>query len=105
MIDIVILFLVLIRNFYVANLILIIIFLLNNTERQLPLTVFTVSKAHYDLLTLQLNLFFFMSNETYQEIKRISGEELKELLSNLDSVFDLGTGTLLGDCYLASTDY
>ena len=45
-----------------------------------------------------------MSKETYQEIKRISGEELKELLSNLDTVFDLGTGTLLGDNYLASTD-
>ena len=43
--------------------------------------------------------------ETYQEIKRISGEELKELLSNLDNVFDLGTGTLLGDSYLASTDH
>tara|TARA_Y100001968_G_C18698646_1_gene410265 strand:- start:131 stop:271 length:141 start_codon:yes stop_codon:yes gene_type:complete len=46
-----------------------------------------------------------MSKETYQEIKRVSGEELKELLSNLDNVFDLGTGTLLGDSYLASTDY
>ena len=48
---------------------------------------------------------FSMSKETYQEIKRISGEELKELLSNLDNVFDLGTGTLLGDSYLASTDH
>ena len=48
---------------------------------------------------------YSMSNETYQEIKRISGEELKELLSNLDNVFDLGTGTLLGDSYLASTDH
>jgi len=46
-----------------------------------------------------------MSKETYQEIKRISGEELKELLSNLDNVFDLGTGTLLGDSYLASADH
>ena len=46
-----------------------------------------------------------MSKETYQEIKRISGEELKELLSNLDSVFNLGTGTLFGDSYLASSDY
>jgi len=46
-----------------------------------------------------------MSKETYQEIKRISGEELKELLSNLDSVFDVGTGTLLCDSYLASSDY
>ena len=47
---------------------------------------------------------FSMTKETYQEIKRISGEELKDLLSNLDNVFDLGTGTLLDDCYLASTD-
>ena len=47
---------------------------------------------------------FSMSKETYQEIKRISGEELKDLLSNLDNVFDLGTGTLLDDCFLASTD-
>ena len=46
-----------------------------------------------------------MTKETYQEIKRISGEELKELLSNLDNVFDLGTGTLLSDNYLASKDY
>ena len=46
-----------------------------------------------------------MSKETYQEIKRISGEELKELLSNLDNIFDLGTGTLLSDNYLDSTDY
>ena len=45
-----------------------------------------------------------MSKETYQEIKRISGEELKELLSNLNNIFDLGTGTLLSDCYLAPTD-
>jgi len=46
-----------------------------------------------------------MSKETYQEIKRISGDELKELLSDLDNVFDLGTGTLLGESYFASTDY
>ena len=51
------------------------------------------------------DFIFSMSKETYQEIKRISGEELKELLSNLDNVFDLGTGTLWGDSYLASTDY
>ena len=48
---------------------------------------------------------FSMSKETYQEIKRVSGEELKELLSNLDNVFDLGTGTLLSESHLASTDY
>ena len=46
-----------------------------------------------------------MSKESYQEIKRISGEELKELLSNLDNVFDLGTETLLADNFLASTDH
>ena len=46
-----------------------------------------------------------MSKETYQEIKRISGEELKELLSDLDNVFDLVTGILLTDSYLTSTDY
>ena len=46
-----------------------------------------------------------MSKETYQEIKRISGEELKELLSNLDNVFDLGTVTLMSDCYLTSTNH
>ena len=36
-----------------------------------------------------------MTQETYQEIKRISGEELTEFLSDLDNVFDLGTGTTL----------
>ncbi len=46
-----------------------------------------------------------MSKEIYKEIKRISGEELKELLSNLDNVYDLGSDTLLGDSYLASTYY
>tara|TARA_Y100001968_G_C18961772_1_gene528076 strand:- start:243 stop:383 length:141 start_codon:yes stop_codon:yes gene_type:complete len=45
-----------------------------------------------------------MSNETYQEIKRISGEELRELLSNLDNVFDIGTGTLMGENSLTSKD-
>ncbi len=47
-----------------------------------------------------LNLNLSMSKETYQEIKRISGEELKELLSDLDNVFDIGTGTLMGKNYL-----
>tara|TARA_Y100001968_G_scaffold226082_1_gene208864 strand:+ start:252 stop:392 length:141 start_codon:yes stop_codon:yes gene_type:complete len=45
-----------------------------------------------------------MSKETYQEIKKISGEELKELLSNLDSVFDLGTGTLMDGSFVNSSD-
>ena len=51
------------------------------------------------------DFYFSMTKETYHEIKRMSGEELKELLTNLDNVFDLGTGTLLGDSFLASTDY
>ena len=46
-----------------------------------------------------------MSKETYQEIKRISGEELKELLSNLDNVFDLSTNTLINSSYLSSLNY
>ena len=47
-----------------------------------------------------------MSKETYQEIKRISGEELIELLSDLDNVFDLGTGTtLIGDNHFSSSDH
>ena len=46
-----------------------------------------------------------MSKETYHEIKRISGDELKELLSDLDNVFDLGTCTLMGDSYSNSTDF
>tara|TARA_B100000965_G_scaffold177954_1_gene148496 strand:+ start:211 stop:351 length:141 start_codon:yes stop_codon:yes gene_type:complete len=45
-----------------------------------------------------------MTKETYQEIKRISGEELRELLSDLDNIFDFGTGTLIGDSYLTSTN-
>ena len=57
------------------------------------------------VVNFAFDFIFSMSKETYQEIKRISGEELKELLSNLDNVFDLGTGTLLGDSYLASTDH
>ncbi len=48
---------------------------------------------------------YSMSNETYQEIKRISGEELRELLSYLENVFDLGTCTFMGDRYLTSSDY
>tara|TARA_Y100001968_G_C18791232_1_gene451265 strand:+ start:173 stop:313 length:141 start_codon:yes stop_codon:yes gene_type:complete len=46
-----------------------------------------------------------MSKETYHEIKRMSGEELKELLSDLDNVFDLGTGRLISDNCLNSNDY
>ena len=46
-----------------------------------------------------------MSKETYQEIKRISGEELRDNLSFLDNVLDLGTGTLMGDSLLNSAEY
>tara|TARA_Y100001968_G_scaffold274526_1_gene267802 strand:- start:584 stop:724 length:141 start_codon:yes stop_codon:yes gene_type:complete len=46
-----------------------------------------------------------VSKETYQEIKRISGEELRELLSDLDNVFDIGTGTLMGDSSSTTKDY
>ena len=77
---------------------------MKHAERQLPLSVFTVSDADWEWLNLYLILFFSMSKEIYKEIKRISGEELKELLSNLDNVFDLGTGTLLGESHLASRD-
>ena len=38
-----------------------------------------------------------MSKDTYQEIKRISGEELKNLLSELDNVFDIQNETLVVD--------
>ena len=44
-----------------------------------------------------------MSKETYQEIKKISCEELKDLLSDLENVFDLGTETLIGDNVVSST--
>ena len=46
-----------------------------------------------------------MSKETYQEINRISGEEFSEILFNLNNVFDLGSGNLMSDSYLTSTDY
>jgi len=45
-----------------------------------------------------------MSKETYQEIKRISGDELKELLSDLDNVFDLSTFTLMSNT-INQSDY
>ena len=45
-----------------------------------------------------------MSKETYQEIKRISGEELKELLSDLDNVFDLGSSSLMSEKFDTSDD-
>tara|TARA_Y100001968_G_scaffold282618_1_gene280705 strand:+ start:186 stop:371 length:186 start_codon:yes stop_codon:yes gene_type:complete len=59
----------------------------------------------FHVVKFNTDLIFLMSKETYQEIKRISGEELQELLSHLDNVFDLGTGTLMGDSFLTTTDY
>tara|TARA_Y100001968_G_C18943370_1_gene519770 strand:- start:240 stop:365 length:126 start_codon:yes stop_codon:yes gene_type:complete len=35
-----------------------------------------------------------MSKETYQEIKKITGEEFKDFLSKLDYVLDNGSVTL-----------
>ncbi len=75
------------------------------TERQLPLSVFTVLETNCELINLHLIFIFLMSTETYQEIKRLSGEELRELLSDLDNVFDLGTVTLMDDSFLISSDY
>ncbi len=45
-----------------------------------------------------------MSKETYQQIKRISGEELKELLSDLNNILDLVASNLISDSSLTSTD-
>ncbi len=41
-----------------------------------------------------------MTNETYQEIKRISGDELRELLCELENAFDLGTANINDDKFL-----
>lgn len=46
-----------------------------------------------------------MTKETYQEIKRVSGEELIELLSDLDNFFDLGTASLIGGSFVNQEDY
>ena len=46
-----------------------------------------------------------MSKETYQENIRISGELLRELLSDLHNVFDLAIGIIIGTNLLNSTDY
>ena len=39
------------------------------------------------------------------EYASLSVEELRELLSDLDNIFDLGTCTLMGDSCLTSTDH
>tara|TARA_Y100001968_G_C19340656_1_gene709326 strand:- start:902 stop:1051 length:150 start_codon:yes stop_codon:yes gene_type:complete len=46
-----------------------------------------------------------MSKETYQEIKRISGEELKNILSDLDNIFDTQFESLVLDPLEAGTCY
>ena len=46
-----------------------------------------------------------MTKEIYQEIKIISGEELREILSDLDNVFDLGKVTLISDSFLSSSNF
>ena len=57
------------------------------------------------MVMLVIDFFLSMSKETYQEIKRISGEELRDLLSDLDNVFDLGTETLMSvDRHMFSVD-
>ena len=38
-----------------------------------------------------------MSKETYQELKKISGEELKNLLSDLDNLFDIQLDNIFVD--------
>ena len=46
-----------------------------------------------------------MSKEAYQKIKKISGEELKEILSDLDYVFDLGTCIFLESSHVIPNDF
>tara|TARA_Y100001968_G_C18931298_1_gene514375 strand:+ start:218 stop:361 length:144 start_codon:yes stop_codon:yes gene_type:complete len=45
-----------------------------------------------------------MTKETYQVIKRISAEELRELLFPLDNVFDHGKGSVIGDGFIILDD-
>ena len=47
-------------------------------------------------LSLRLRFRIIMSKEIYQEIKLISGEELRKILTDLDNVYDLGTQTVIG---------
>ena len=94
----------LIKNFYVGNPILVLFVFEVFRKAITPIGLYGLWGS-LGVVKLAPDLNFSMSKETYQEIKRISGEELKELLSNLDNVFDLGTGTLMGDSYLTSTDY
>ena len=95
---------VLIRNFNIGKLIIFIFFIEVCRKAITPIGLYGLWEGLV-VVKFASDFIFSMSKETYKEIKRISGEELKELLSNLDNVFDLGTGTLLGDSYLASTDH
>ena len=94
-----------IRIFYIAMLIIIIIFFIGVCRKAITLIGLYGLWGWLGVVKFASDFVFSMSKETYQEIKRISGEELKELLSNLDNVFDLGTGTLLGESHLVSKDY
>ena len=40
-----------------------------------------------------------------KKLKKISGDELREILTDFDNVFDLCTVTLMSDIYLTSTNY
>ena len=92
-----------IKNFYIA--IIIIIFFIEVCRKAItPIGLYGLWDW-LGVVKFASDFIFSMSKETYQEIKRISGKELKELLSNLDNVFDLGTSSLLGERNLASADY
>ncbi len=46
-----------------------------------------------------------MTEEAYQEIKKISGEELTQLLSELENVFDFGKGKLFDGNFSSLTEF
>tara|TARA_Y100001968_G_C19013098_1_gene551579 strand:- start:328 stop:468 length:141 start_codon:yes stop_codon:yes gene_type:complete len=45
-----------------------------------------------------------MSKETYQDIKRISGDELRQLLTDLVDFIVLATSALIGDNFVSPID-
>ena len=85
-----------IRFIYVGKILIIIFFSEVYRKAITPIGLYGLWSS-FGVVKFVSDFIFLMSKETYQEIKRISGEELKELLSNLDNVFDLGTGNLMGD--------
>ena len=96
---------VLIRNFNIFIVITVIIFFIEVCRKAItPIGLYGLWDW-LGVVKFASDFIFLMSKETYQEIKRISGEELKELLSNLDNVFDLGTGTLMGNNCMTSANY